>query len=248
MRYLVAAALSGAMYVSAALAYQPSPNMRVIVGKLIEQDLQTGLSGGKALLSATASLTVVDPRAVAIAYMQNEVAANQLYEGRVTLLRGRAMSIQDGMGKPFVEFAYSGEWGVRAYFIPSEQRELAKIHRLDPVEAVCKGAGVVMGVPMFKGCVMASTWESIVTSEVNRGVSDFYAGRSVTREAKMIGVLAVAIAGIVPKGGDCSNDEDVCLSAMQRFQNLTMQEQTDLVARAANELKKSGLPIGSSEH
>ncbi|OWT69235.1 MULTISPECIES: hypothetical protein [unclassified Achromobacter] len=245
MRQFVATALAGALYASGASAYQPTPNIRVIVEQLIEQDLQTSISGGKALLSATTDLAIVDPRTVAIAYMRNEVAANQAYEGHVTMLRGQAMSIQDGMGKPFVEFAYSGEWGVRAYFIPSEQGELAKLRRLDHVDAICKGDGVIMGVPIFKGCVMASTWKRIVASEVNRNVSDFYAGRGATQETKIIGVLAVAIGGLVPKADDCSHDKDSCLSAMQKFHSLTTQEQSDLAATAAENMKKAGLMAGA---
>ncbi|WFC66454.1 hypothetical protein EUC41_09080 [Achromobacter denitrificans] len=237
------AALIGALSVQPAMAYQPTPNMRVINKLLIEQDLQYGVSGGKSQLATGLGLIVSSPRDVAMAYLGNEVSANQKYEGRVVALRGEALSIQAGYGEPFIEFARSGEWGVRAYFIQSETDKLAKLRRLDPVSVVCKGRGVVMGVPIFNGCLMASTWKSAVASDIRRDVSDFYAGRSSTRAATLIGVASAAIAEMVRDDASCSKDEDACSAAMGAFYALTDEQQADRMHQAIERLKKAGLKV-----
>lgn len=230
-----------AMFGPPAAAYQPAPNVRVIARMLIEQDLQFGVSGGKSQLTDRLGLIVSSPRDVAMAYLGNEVAANQQYQGKVVALSGEALSIQAGYGDLFVEFARSGEWGVRAYFIPSETAGLAKLRRLETVNAVCKGRGVVMGVPIFGGCMMTSTWKRVIASDINRDVSGFYAGRKSNREAMLVGVVAVSIFDMLPAGTDCSRDDEACSAAIGAFHGLTDEQQMDRMRQAAEKLRGAGL-------
>ena len=230
-----------AVFGAPAVAYQPAPNVRVIARMLIEQDLQFGVSGGKSQLAARLGLIVASPRDVAMAYMENEIAANQKYQGKVVALRGEALSIQAGYGDPFIEFARSGEWGVRAYFVPSETPDLAKLRRLEEVTAVCKGRGVVMGVPIFGGCMMSSTWQRAIASDINRDVSDFYAGRKSSREAMLVGVVAALIFDMLPAGTDCSRDDEACSAAIGAFHDLTDEQQMDRMRQAGERLKRAGL-------
>jgi hypothetical protein len=199
------------------------------------------MTGGKSIIGDALGIVAADARTVAIDYLRNEVAANKTYQGKVAVLRGRALSIQAGPNAPFIEFAHSGEWGVRAYFDERDTDALAKVRRLDPVEVVCRGAGVVIGVPIFKNCVMASEWRQSVLADVSKDVDDFFTVGASTTEAAFVATLSTAIASTLPPGSLCSASDSPCDGALNAFQGLSEGDQRALISRAAQGLKRRGL-------
>lgn len=238
---VIGMSLACAPVLSGAAGNQPSQQVLDLSELLAEQDIDVAMSGGNSMLGEALGIIAVEARTVAMDYLRNEVAANKAYQGKTAILRGRTLSIQAGSAGPFIEFAQTGEWGVRAYFQDRDSDDLARINRLDYVQVACRGAGVVVGVPIFKNCVMAATWRRSILAKVSRDVTDFLTARSSTPEAATIGTMATAIAGTLPSGADCDAMNAPCTQAMLAFGALPEQQQKNLIARAARQLKGRGI-------
>ncbi|ARP90294.1 hypothetical protein CAL14_08350 [Bordetella genomosp. 9] len=243
---LSAALMAACAAAALAAPYQPSAAVMDVARRLIDQDLTMALSGGKSVIGGTRGLVTSDARAVAIDYLRNEVAANEMFRGKLTALRGQAMSIRAGYAEPFIEFAHSGEWGVRAYFAPTDTHELAKLRRLDQVEVVCKGAGVTIGVPVFKNCVMASAWRQATAAKATEDVMEFFKSRPAPPEAALVAATAIAIAADIPSNVDCSAGDGPCDVALAAFAALPDREQKARIERAARRLAQNGLRTRTS--
>ena len=73
-------------------------------------------------------------------YKDNEIAADQKYEGRLIGVSGEVADIAKTFGRLYIVLQAGALMsGVQAFFPDKEARHLARLHKGDEVELVCRG-------------------------------------------------------------------------------------------------------------
>lgn len=90
------------------------------------------------------------------AYEQNEVAADNKYQGKVLRVVGVVGEVsKDFTGDVIVDLRTPNEFTpVRAYVVEAEVGKVANLMRGDGVSLFCEGNGAMLGSPILKGCVL----------------------------------------------------------------------------------------------
>jgi tRNA_anti-like/Gram-negative bacterial TonB protein C-terminal len=87
-------------------------------------------------------------------YHRNEVAADNVYKGRLLAVEGTVVSInKDFLDKAYVELAALNEFeNVQAHLDDGNQSSAAALQRGETVSLLCTGGGMVIGSPMLEKC------------------------------------------------------------------------------------------------
>lgn len=141
----------------------------LIVGGIIIVVLSVGPSGDSSTSAASSSdMPASDggpqkPAALEVSaeklysvYQNNEVAADQIYKGKLLAVSGVVRSInKDILDDPYLELAASDEFdGVQAHLKVSEESKAATLSKGDSIIVLCTGSGMIMDSPMLTGCVI----------------------------------------------------------------------------------------------
>lgn len=90
------------------------------------------------------------------AYKENEVSANQKYQGKPLEVSGKIDSIEAGLAdKPYVVLKAGGEFEFvqpQAHFNEDEINKVANLKKGQAITLLCEGDGEVAGGPMLSDC------------------------------------------------------------------------------------------------
>jgi len=93
-----------------------------------------------------------------IDYQGNEVAADDMYKGRLLAVQGMVTSIRKDMfDKIYVSLATPNEFmNVQAHLDKGSESQAASLQRGEVINVVCTGGGMILGSPMLEKCSFAS--------------------------------------------------------------------------------------------
>jgi hypothetical protein len=91
-------------------------------------------------------------------YQRNEVAADNVYKGRLLAVQGTVTSIsKDMFDKIYVSLATPNEFmNVQVHLNKDNESQAAALQRGEVINVVCTGGGMILGSPMLEKCSFAS--------------------------------------------------------------------------------------------
>lgn len=105
------------------------------------------------LANRVADALAVDASGLHAAYGENEVAANQMYKGKLLRVSGVVEAIDSGIGdEPNVRLSAGGFDSVLVKGLPSATA--AGLTKGQRITLVCNGAGEIVGSPVLDDCVL----------------------------------------------------------------------------------------------
>ena len=123
-----------------------------------------GPSGSSSSAAATPAATaeasapdiVVEAEQLYRDYDANEVAADNVYRGRLLAVSGVVSSIDKGLfDEPVLRISAGDHWDhVNAYMQKSEADKVATVQKGLRLTVVCKGDGLTIGSPILKDCIL----------------------------------------------------------------------------------------------
>jgi hypothetical protein len=95
-------------------------------------------------------------------YQRNEVAADNVYKGRLLAVQGIVASInKDFLDKIYIELAAPNEFeNVQAHMDVGNESKAAALQRGEPVTFLCIGGGMIVGSPMLEKCSFVEVQDS----------------------------------------------------------------------------------------
>jgi outer membrane biosynthesis protein TonB len=91
-------------------------------------------------------------------YQRNEVAADNMYKGRLLAVRGMVTSISKNMfDKIYVSLATPNEFmNVQVHLGEGNESQAAALQRGEVINVICTGGGMILGSPMLTDCSFAA--------------------------------------------------------------------------------------------
>lgn len=192
---------------------------------------------GEGLLPVTAA-------AVAKAYNDNQVAADQKYFKKSLLLSGRIESINSGLGnEPYIALRGLNQFmSPQVHFRKANIEKISSLKKGEKIVLVCDGAGSIAGTPMFNGCQFADTYASQKVTLLRADISKFLEGKKPSSEkAAMLPIFAITIARSLPENSTCFTKGSKCVKEL----DAVMKEKgfEEKLFSLTSELKSLGLQL-----
>jgi len=216
--------------------YSLSPSESIVLDQVLSDDSEQFSHNQNSLLMD--ELLITTAPAVAKAYYDNQVAADQKYFNKKVYLSGQIQEINSGIGnEPYLVF-----FGVTLFNSPQARFQnnpvntIAGLRKGQIVHLVCNGGGSIVGTPMFRDCLFAKDYAELRVSEIKEEISSFLRGDTKPSKTSGTGVLGIIlIARSMPANSVCfiGHDKKKCLKdikiAMNKFKAHDKQESIDLV-------------------
>ena len=127
-----------------------------------ERKPATIIDGGEQPQTSTVRPQSVSALKLFIDYQRNEVAADNIYKGRLLAVEGTVTGIRkDIFDKIYMTLATPNEFmNVQVYLDEGNESQAAALQRGEVINVVCTGGGMILGSPILKKCSFADAQDS----------------------------------------------------------------------------------------
>lgn len=194
------------------------------------------------------SLPVVAANYIAEAYNENQVAADQQYNGKLLFLTGQIQGINSGLGnEPYLSlYGINPFLSPQAHFKDGNMPKIASLQMNQKINLVCTGNGAIIGTPMFKDCEFADDYALKERDKMKMAVHNFLCGEKAKfKNVATITLMSIARARDLPDNSTCFANRNLekCLNEIVTFDNQDMLKKSNAIV---DELHALGIQISRS--
>lgn len=215
--------------VESAQAGNIPPSQLNVIKIMLADDAQGLARGDDSLMGSAAGLVNVTSKQLYTDYKNNEVAADQVYKGRLILVSGKIETIaKDFMDKPYVELYGNGflESSQASFARGVSEQKIAELIKGQNVVLVCRGAGKILLSPMLKDCQFAVDYAS---DQEAKTISEILNASASGGKVSQLALGVEAISGVISRhlGEDtkCNQVSSACLEEAKKIMSNASSKQ-----------------------
>lgn len=224
--------------------YDLSTNEVYVLNFLLDDDARAFVDGADNAMYAS-RLAKVRAQDIAKKYAENEVAADQEYKGKTTLIDGTVISINSGINdKPFLVLKGVNVFmGPHAEFQSPDIEKISAIKKGEEIRLICAVSGEVIGTPMLRDCIFPEKYVETAAPEIQAELAQFLESGSVSSDSAIPMFVAGAItyARILPPDSPCFSDKAKCESAIGSI--LSGENGKDEFKKTVELMRSKGLAV-----
>lgn len=210
-----------------------SSNENEILNSLINDDIETSLTGGESLFSNNIIYSSAnDMRDV---YSKNEARGDKKFKGKDIIISGVVDNIHSGIGDiPQVHLKTKDKFhGVVLSFSKDYQDIPIDLDKNQKVTFYCKGSSVVVGSPTLKNCAPVEVAKENIKSDIDNSFK--YALKNPSKADKKQAQIISTIKYLSDKSNDmneCKNKDTSCFATLHKKYSKQKNAKEELIEKA----------------